>query len=169
VAGSGPDKKNMNNEKLKSWALIAEIVGGLAVLLSIVYLAVEVRANTSAIQSQTNQGLLELLNEYTYKAEENAELMMKGSGNWEDLDDIERYRYRQLWFALANIWEQAFNSNRSGTLSNDLWEGWDGDAMRETVCTESGREVWNSWVDTFSPGFQLHVDEVFLDCARLGY
>ena len=48
---------------LQRWSLVAEIVGAVAVVISIVYLTIEVQRNTSAIQSQTSQGLLEMANE----------------------------------------------------------------------------------------------------------
>ena len=39
--------------KLEKWALIAEIVGGLAIVVTLVVLIVEVRGNTDAIAAQT--------------------------------------------------------------------------------------------------------------------
>ena len=48
---------------LQRWSQVAEIVGAVAVVISIVYLTIEVQRNTSAIQSQTSQGLLEMANE----------------------------------------------------------------------------------------------------------
>jgi len=41
----------MKNEKLQKWALIAEIVGGLAIVVSLVFLIIEVRGNSNLIRA----------------------------------------------------------------------------------------------------------------------
>jgi len=41
--------------KLKKWALIAEIIGSFAVVITLMILVVELRGNTAAIQAQTIQ------------------------------------------------------------------------------------------------------------------
>jgi hypothetical protein len=46
--------------KLEKWALIAEIGGALAVVLSVIYLAVEVSDNTRILRSQAHYNALEL-------------------------------------------------------------------------------------------------------------
>ncbi len=98
-------------EKLQRWSLIAEIVGGIAVVLSIVYLAVEVQRNTNAIQSQTQQGLLELVAEDNMVVATNAELAdlyVRAQKNLAGLTEVERERYKRLVSHAFNIWEQAF-------------------------------------------------------------
>ncbi len=39
--------------KLEKWALIAEVVGGLAVVATLIVLIAEIRSNTEAISAQT--------------------------------------------------------------------------------------------------------------------
>ena len=41
--------------KLEKWALIAEIVGGVAIVVTLIALIVELRGNTGAIRAQTAQ------------------------------------------------------------------------------------------------------------------
>ena len=156
----------MNNEKLQRYSLVAEILGGLAVILSIIYLAVEIQSNTNAIQTQSNQGLIELLNEIIYMRFENADLMLEGDGNFEELDESERYQYTQLFSASMNIYEQAFNAYSSGTLSNELWQAYSGDGQRRRICMESSQRIWVQLVDGFGPDFQLHIDAVIMGCPE---
>jgi len=156
----------MNNEKLQRYSLVAEILGGLAVVLSIIYLAVEIQSNTHAIQTQSHQGLLELLNELAYMRFENADLMLKGDGNYEELNESERYQYTELWSARLNIYEQAFNAYSSGTLSKELWQAWDGDGQRRRICMESSQRIWVRLFDGFGPDFQLHMDGIIMGCPE---
>ena len=156
----------MNNEKLQRYSLVAEILGGLAVVLSIIYLAVEIQSNTHAIQTQSHQGLLELLNELAYMRFENADLMLKGDGNYEELNESERYQYTELWSARLNIYEQAFNAYSSGTLSKELWQAWNGDGQRRRTCMESSQRIWVQLADGFTPDFQLHMDAIIMGCPE---
>jgi hypothetical protein len=46
-------------ESLQKWALVAEVVGALAVVTTLAFVAVETRANTNALQAQTFQSLMQ--------------------------------------------------------------------------------------------------------------
>lgn len=45
----------MENQQLQKWALIAEIIGGLAILATLVILVFEINASTQAMRAQTAQ------------------------------------------------------------------------------------------------------------------
>ena len=46
--------------KLERWALIAEIAGGIAIVLSVVYLAVQISDNNRLLRSQAHYNALSL-------------------------------------------------------------------------------------------------------------
>ena len=48
----------MNNDRLKKWALISEIIGGIAVVVSLVFLILEIKHNTR--ESQLNTQAIEI-------------------------------------------------------------------------------------------------------------
>jgi len=48
----------MKNEKLQEWALVAEIVGAVAVVVSLIYVGVSVRQNTDAILVANHQAIV---------------------------------------------------------------------------------------------------------------
>ena len=54
----------MRNEQLQNWALLAEVVSAIAVLVTLVFLISGMRENTSAIQSQTFQELMRDVNDW---------------------------------------------------------------------------------------------------------
>ena len=156
----------MKNKDLHKWALVAEIIGAIAVVLSIIYLTVEVRSNTNAIQSQTNQGLLELANQSYSQSVEYAELELKARNNWESLSEVERFRFINLRYTSFNIWEQSFNANRNGTLSDEIWQGWDS-YYENLICQESVSQVWKEIGAGYGPEFRSHVDEASrIECAQ---
>jgi len=89
-----------------------EIVGILAVVVSLVFVTLELRNNTNAINSQTNQGLAELNTTVSVSLMENpelADLWIRGTNDPESLTEVEQFRYRMIKDSVFNTWEQAFN------------------------------------------------------------
>jgi len=148
-------------EKLQRWSLIAEIVGGIAVVLSIVYLAVEVQRNTNAIQSQTQQGLLELVAEDNMVVAANAELAdlyVRAQKDLASLTEVERERYKRLVTHAFTIWEQAFLTYTNGTMEEQTWLGWNR-GYRFLVCNESSSQIWKE-IEVGYPESRVHINEL---------
>lgn len=159
-------------EKLQKWSLIAEIAAAIAVVLSIIYLAVEVQRNTSAIRTQTHQGLLELSNYNNIEFVTNpemADLIFRGDRNFDELTDVEQSRYRFFIQSENNIWEHAFNSHLNGTMDSRTWEGYDV-SYRRNFCKKSGNIVWRQMEQDFGAEFRAHVNATSKeDCAETGF
>ena len=47
----------MENHRLQHMALIAEVISGIAIVITLAFLAIEMRANTNAIRAQTYRRL----------------------------------------------------------------------------------------------------------------
>ena len=156
-------------QKLERASLIAEIVGAVAVVLSVGYLTLEVRRNTAAVESQTSQGLLEMANgrnELIATDVGLADLFLKASRDFEGLTPAERLRYRRWINSGLNIWEHAFYSHAAGTMDDDLWEGYDTSYM-SIVCDRPSRAIWKEIASFFGSAFRAHVDGIGPDdCAR---
>ena len=156
-------------ESLQRWSLIAEIVGGFAVVLSIVYLAVEVNNNTGAIYSQTNQGLMEMWLDVSSPIVEDKEvtdIFLRAKKDLANLDENELYRYWLITDGAMAIWEQAFYSNHNGTLDEDLWLVWD-KSFTNWFCLEANPAIWELIRDNYVGEFKLHGDAVVLaSCSR---
>lgn len=145
---------------LQRWSLVAEIVGAVAVVVSIVYLTLEVQRNTNAIQSQTSQGLLELSNFANQQLATDAELsdlFLRGNEDLKELTDSERLRYRRWVNSELNIWEHAFYSHAAGTMDTKLWKGYDV-AYRAIFCEESSHTIWREIETFFGDAFRTHVN-----------
>ena len=147
-------------KKLQQWSLIAEIVAAIAVVLSIAYLTLEVQRNTSAVQSQTSQGLLEMANQANMELAANADMadvFVRGNKDLDVLTPSERLRYRRMINSEIGIWEHAFYSHANGTMDDRLWKGYDV-SYRATFCIESARQIWNEIQTFFGDDFRAHVN-----------
>lgn len=148
-------------QNLQRWSLVAEIVGAVAVVISIVYLTVEVQRNTSAIQSQTSQGLLEMANETNQLLSLNPELaafFTRAQTGYDLLTPAEHLRWRRWVNSELNIWEHAFYSHVNGTLDDAMWIGYDV-SYRASYCNDSAKRIWREIETFYGTEFRAHVNE----------
>ena len=98
---------------LQRFALISEIVSGIAIVVTLIVLIFEVRANTETIQTQT------VFTVYAVEREQNARLIENLGGiadirikveEGDDLTRVEEYRYRLFLRDQLNNWEWQFGA-----------------------------------------------------------
>ncbi len=113
---------------LEDLASLAQIVGIVAVVLSIVYLAAQIRANTQALRLSTHQGAAESQSHYfgaVAQDEDLARILRSAQGSVANLTDDERFRLDMLLFQVFNHFESDFYSRREGLLPPPLAERFD--------------------------------------------
>ena len=100
---------------------IGELIGALAVVITLVYLAIQTRENTKAVRHATARGVLEDANVWRYKIIEDAEvseLFRNGLRDPESLSPNDRYRFRLMLDALITHWQHAVESGQPIVNSN---------------------------------------------------
>jgi hypothetical protein len=146
---------------LNEIALLAEIVGSIAVVVSLIYVAIQVRQNTRATRSATYQsmvsnslGLLATM----YSEEGNAELYLRAKDGDQDLSPAERVRVHFLLLAVFRHFDNLHYQHARGTIESEQWRGYihilDGYLLLSGVVA-----WWDSNSSGFSVGFQKHVTD----------
>ncbi len=139
----------MSESRLQRWALGAEIIGAAAVVLTLGYLAVEMRSNTNAIQAQTNQSIMEELNNFRRGLwnSEMAGVMTKFRRvGWEGLTEVEK---ELRWSVSASRWaihESTYFASQRGVLGRQ-----ERGRFETAFCRgyQIDREIWQ--VAAFAP------------------
>ena len=128
--------------KLQEYAMIAEILGGVAVIVTLLFLVFETRENTNAIQAQTYQSLTSELNEIrrTSISADMADIREKlQSSGLDSLSGTERFRYISNRQALWGVYESSFYARERDILGDLEWERF-GDAICRNYSSDS--EFW---------------------------
>lgn len=87
----------MENQRLQRMALIAEVISGIAIVITLAFLAIEMRGYTNAIQAQTYQALMQQLNDYRMwltSPELDIADDRRDQVGWENLSRAEQQRVR---------------------------------------------------------------------------
>ena len=107
---------------------VAELVAATGVILSLIYLSVQVRQNTQSIRTAAHQDLLTAFNDvlsFPSESSHGARLYHHiVYGTLGELSPEEQSAARLSLMQVARVFEQAFIQNRAGFLEPDVWDGW---------------------------------------------
>jgi hypothetical protein len=149
---------------LSDLANLGEFLGGVAVIVSLVYLGVQIRQNTKSLRAATFQALSDSLSELTARMAESPDmgnLYFAGHQQSGGLSDAESRRFMLLLLTLLRRFENAYLQYRSGILTASQWAGFRSTLLL-VVSTPGGRAWWASWGAAFTPEFQRYINDKVL-------
>ena len=111
-------------------AALAQVVGSLGVIVTTIYLAIQVRQNTThlhdaarATQLSSNDRTVEAFSRYReyLTREDNAEIYARGMESYTDLSVVERIRFRAIIEEYFFAFHGAFERMSRGAYDNPAW------------------------------------------------
>jgi hypothetical protein len=149
---------------LEYCALIAEIAGAIAIVVSVIYLGVQIRANTKVLRSQAHYNALSLAQrpfEMAITDQSLADLMETAYASPEKLNEGQWSRCRNDLFMQFNSWEYLYYQNTDGSIPKQLWVGSDA-YFKELVATKPGlKRFWSEYQHAFDDPFRSYVNNEF--------
>ncbi len=122
---------------------IGEFVGAVGVVVSLVYLAVQIRQNTKATRANSVQDLTENINKAAENLiePENAELYLRGIRSYATLTPEEKLRFGQLINVLVNRLDTLLEFQRLGFVRKSYVEA-QTEGFRMILRHPGVREYW---------------------------
>jgi len=108
------------------YANLAEILGTAAIVVSLIYVAVQIRQNTRATKLTTAQNVFHDLREATAIVatdQEMASIYVKAMKDVASLSPAEKHRVYMFLNITYRVYENAFYQNKQGALDAYVWEG----------------------------------------------
>ena len=146
--------------KLSDIASLAEVVGAVAVVISVIYLAVQISDSNKELRSQSHYNALSL-GQRPFEIElENADLARIVSVGYVDpgqLTDEEWYRFTQYQIMAFNAWEYYYYERGKDAIPEQLWIG--ANAYYENnVLTKPGlAKFWSEYEHIYAEPFHSYV------------
>lgn len=139
---------------------LGEIVGAFAVVISLVYLAIQVRQNTTAIAAQAAHDALAAVREFNQHLMVNpsmARIFRIGQEDPSALTETELEQFVHIVFTFFKTAEAVHAQAMKGTLDPDAWQAW------ERVFMTWGKSpgfaaYWSLRKGLFTPAFQSLCD-----------
>jgi hypothetical protein len=137
---------------------VGQIVGALAVVISLIYLAREIRSNARSARiaslHDVNRWLGELV-EHPHLAE----LYYRGIRDFKSLKSADRVRFSALMEQMFYIFRELYYQQLDGHLDPRLWDGLDA-TMRDINAYPGVQAWWRSCSHRFNKEFVKHINQL---------
>ena len=122
---------------------VAEIIGAITIIASLIYVGRQVQQNTEMMQVNASQSFVELYNTYTNNLASDsdvADFWTRGIKDFDSLNDIEQARFSALAGQCTRMFESTYIQFRHGALDIDVWEGFK--LAIQDVMSQPGIRKW---------------------------
>jgi len=140
---------------------IGEFVGAVAVVISIIYLAVQVHRNTEAVDTTIDFSYVEFYFHWldSFSSQEQTEIIVRGLENPEQLSDAEAVVFSVALVRFVTFNEALLQMHARGVISEERWQ-----VMRTDVVSFLGTIGGRLWWRTNRQGFTISLG-TFIDDA----
>ena len=140
---------------------VGELVGAAAVVISLAYLAIQVRQNTRSTRAASFHAVTDSfnqLNSIVAQDESLARIFQLRLQDIEQLDPLERIRFDFFILSACRIFETLFYQSRQGIGEQALWKA--EEATMRSLLDNPGIRDWWQCPFRFTPEFRGYVDKL---------
>jgi hypothetical protein len=143
---------------------IAELVAAVAVIVSLIFVGVEVNRNNRIQRQQATRDLSRDWSDATasYQDPELACLYIRLGNDRANLTAQEATQIEAVIWRIYKVYEQLQYQHQQGMIDESVWSG-----FRQLMVTESSYETfrvwWGGYQKTFSPRFRSYLDAIMTE------
>ena len=141
---------------------VAEILGAVAVVGSLLYLAVQVRHSANATQATSRYATAQLTTDILVATASDAELasiFRRGQIDPDSLSDDEGFRFDLLLYAVFDQWETMFSQVQRGAMSKEDWVKYETAIVGMYLAQPGAQRFWETASDIYSASFREFIDQ----------
>jgi hypothetical protein len=144
---------------------IGELVGAIGVIVSLAYLAIQIRQNTRSVRSASFQEAIRDVISITdglSTDEELSRIYWKGLADFDSLEPHERRRFSSYLVGMFRRFENLVYQTENGALDAESWEGVRVTAER-TLARPGAAAWWREGQELFSDDFRAYVERELME------
>jgi len=158
-----------------SWSIqelgaAGEFVGAIGVVVTLGYLAYQIRQNThqlvqstlaarAAAQNASNTALRET-RVSIFETEEMAELFHVGNSNPDDLGEVSKLRYRLAMQNVTDVMLEIYAQTMATEFAPETWNTQGHTLVDRILATPGGQWFWAAFGHNYPPDFRIEVDRI---------
>jgi hypothetical protein len=155
-SGLGDEAAEVTIHELGS---LGELVAAIATLVTLLYLALQIRRNTQATRASSFHAISDSMNHVNVSVAQNpglARVWLAGSADRSSLSEEERHRYDLVLLSYFHVFETMHYQARSGAGEKDLVAA-EERSLRALLSTPGVREWWTENPYAFGVEFRAYV------------
>ncbi len=148
---------------------IAEVIGVGAVVVSLAYVAIQIRQNTNQLKGESIREINNAESELTAEVRGNHELfviVVQASHDWNALKPQDQARANLFFHSYMRWCETCWNLDRQGALENRIYKSRESFILGFLGQPEGGQVWWRMWKGIFDPEFSEHMDSRFKELGE---
>jgi len=139
---------------------LAQLIAAIGVIVSLFYLAAQIRQNTRSMRAvvvdSLAHSLIDLLSPQAYDLQA-IRAFAAAVEDWHGVTEEDRARSLSFMFPTFKLFENAWFQQRPGTLDKQQWEGWDA-YIRMYYHRPGVKTWWSLRKMAFAPGFRDYLE-----------
>ena len=149
---------------------IGEMIGAVGVILTLGYLAFQIRQNTQQLAQNERTSIAAAVNvsatsyrenrRHIYTSSEVAEIMLNGLADPDSLDEIDLYRFRLAIQNLVDALWDMYSQTVSTEFSPETWATQGVKLVERVLTTTGGRWFWSHFCDEYTSDFRGEIDRI---------
>ena len=140
---------------------LGETVGAFAVVVSLIYLALQLRTQNRESQIASVHEIMEGFRNAMAILEhkEKADIFLRGNENYDSLDDVEMMQYIAIGQQILRVWEEAYHQHRVNRLPSHVWEPMQ-KQFAQFISTNGAKRLWELRSQGYSDQFVSYIAEL---------
>jgi hypothetical protein len=135
---------------------VAEVLGATGVIITVIYLAVQIRQNTRFVQGATEHTLMtQEIDVYALLAT-HADVYQRGCGDLASLSKADRIVFDNLVFAEMSQIYSGWVQRKQGLIEPQVWQAYEKSVVL-TLADAGFRKAWEEGKETYPKDFQNEV------------
>jgi hypothetical protein len=153
---------------LEKFVAVTTILGSLSLVVTVVILVREIRQNNRLTRASNTQAMVEISGPFYLTMVQDrqlAELFFRSAHEYENLDEIDRRRYRQLLVWWMIFYENIYYQRKQGLLDHHTFKPWWRD-FQSFLRDQNVAQHWESLKDLYQEEFAAQVNELIAKDKR---
>ncbi|MCZ6886898.1 MAG: hypothetical protein O7H39_00270 [Gammaproteobacteria bacterium] len=141
---------------------LGEFISSVVVLVTLIYLALQIRQNTRATRATSHHAITDALNQFNLTLAANdgvAKIWHTGMNDRAALDEVQRDQYDALIRAYMHVCDTMYYQAQVGAGDRGLWKA-EERYLGVILTSNGGKEWWQENYVSISTDFRIAVDEI---------
>lgn len=146
---------------IQDWGAIGEAIGGVAIIISLIYVALQIHQNTQSTQAATIQSFIDGFSKPTLMLTDGefTEVYLRGLQGLDNLEARERIQFIAWCMQVFRLWESFYYQRKTGQFDVHIWKGFL-TQLSDLTSYQGAKDFWAVRMHHFSDEFQELVSQM---------
>jgi hypothetical protein len=149
---------------------LGEFVGAIGVVVTLIYLASQIRQNTVQLEQNASMAKAAAVNnsnialrqtrQAIFTSQEVSQLFLAGNDDTSNLTALELVRYRFMIQNITDVMLDIYSQTLETNFSPENWETQGVNLVQRILDTNGGRWFWENFQQNYPSGFRKEVERI---------